>query len=135
MSGPVLLFVYGTLRRNSGHLMAERLAGDATFVGEATIAGRLYHTGTFPATVAPSTPDDRVVGDVWAIPDATAESVLAMLDQYEGYAPDARFGSLFVRVRMPIYFGDGSEQEAWVYQYNQGVSESERIVSGDWLVR
>lgn len=135
MTGPSLLFVYGTLRRNSGHLMAERLAGDATFVGEATIAGRLYETGTFPATTAPSTPDDRVVGDVWAIPPASADTVLSMLDQYEGYAPDARFGSLFVRVRMPIRFGDGSEQDAWVYRYNQEVSESERIVSGDWLMR
>ncbi len=135
MSGPVVLFVYGTLRRNSGHLMAERLAGDATFVGDATIAGRLYSTGTFPAITAPSTPDDRVFGDVWAIPESSGESVLSMLDQYEGYAPDARFGSLFVRVRMPIQFGDGSEHEAWVYQYNQGVSESERIVSGDWLAR
>ncbi len=135
MSGPVLLFVYGTLRRNSGHLMAERLAGDATFVGEATVAGRLYHTGAFPASVAPFTPYDRVFGDVWAIPATRAESVLSMLDQYEGYAPDARFGSLFVRVRLPIRFGDGSEQEAWVYRYNQEVSDSEHIESGDWLLR
>ncbi len=135
MTAPVLLFVYGTLRKGSGHLMAERLASEATYVGDASVEGTLYDTGRFPACVAAETPADRVHGDVWAINADSANDVLAMLDQYEGYAPDARFGSLFVRVRMKIAFGDGSAEQAWMYRYEQPVQGGRRVASGDWLQR
>lgn len=135
MSGPVLLFVYGTLRRGTGHLMSERLASQATYVGDASVAGTLYDTGPFPACLPPERPDDRVQGDLWAIPADQAEELLLMLDRYEGFAPDARYGSLFLRQRVPVRFGDGSEQEAWMYRYNQLPQTGQRVESGDWLNR
>jgi gamma-glutamylcyclotransferase (GGCT)/AIG2-like uncharacterized protein YtfP len=133
MTAPVLLFVYGTLRRGSGHLMAERLASAATYVGDASVNGALYDTGTFPACLPPEGPADRVHGDVWALQPAAAAELLALLDRYEGYAPDDRYDSLFVRVRVQVEFGDGSVQEAWMYRYNEVAQALTRISSGDWL--
>lgn len=135
MSGQPLLFTYGTLRRGAGSLMGERLASSATYVGDASVSGVLYDTGPFPACVPAEHDSDRVYGEVWALRMEDAEQTIAMLDQYEGFAPDARFGSLFLRVRVPIRFEDGSEQEAWMYRYNHPPASSMRVVSGDWMRR
>jgi gamma-glutamylcyclotransferase (GGCT)/AIG2-like uncharacterized protein YtfP len=135
MSGPELLFVYGSLRSGSGNLMAERLASEATHVGDATVAGALYDTGSFPAMRPCDDSSARVHGELWALHVDTAASLLAVLDQYEGYAPDARFGSLFVRVRAEVQFEDGSTREAWLYRYNHATDPASRIMSGDWQRR
>ncbi len=135
MSAQALLFTYGTLRRGAGTLMGERLASSATYVGDASVSGVLYDTGPFPACVAAEHESERVYGEVWALRAEVAEQTLAMLDQYEGFAPDARFGSLFLRVRVPVRFEDGSEQEAWMYRYNQPPASSRRVESGDWMLR
>ncbi len=132
---PRLLFVYGTLRRGSDSLMAERLASDATFVGPATVSGVLYDTGRFPGCVPSTDPEQRVHGEVFALHGDTAGALLAQLDQYEGYAPDARYGSLFVRARIMVRFEDGSEQAAWIYHYNEPLGGAMPIASGDWMRR
>jgi gamma-glutamylcyclotransferase (GGCT)/AIG2-like uncharacterized protein YtfP len=135
MTAPTLLFVYGSLRTGSGSLMAERLSSGATPLGPASVPGALYHAGEFPAMLASDNPDDRVVGEVWALHPASAESLLQMLDQYEGFSPDERFSSLFVRERVIAQFDDGSEQESWMYRYGAPLPEDARIPSGDWLLR
>ncbi len=135
MSGQTLLFVYGTLRRGAGSLMGERLASEATHVGDASVAGVLYDTGPFPACVGTDDPSERVHGEVWAFRAESADTLLAILDQYEGFAPDARFGSLFLRDRVTVRFEDGSEQEAWMYRYNMPPESAVRVPGGDWLRR
>lgn len=135
MTTPTLLFVYGSLRTGSGSLMAERLSSAGTPVGPASVAGALYHAGAFPAMLHSDNPDDRVIGELWALHPDSVDSLLLMLDQYEGFSSDARFSSLFVRERVMVQFGDGSEQEAWVYRYNSPLPADTRIESGDWLLR
>ncbi len=135
MTDPLLLFVYGTLRRGSNNLMAERLASEATYVGDATVAGVLYDTGAFAACVASPDPADRVFGEVWALRASSADALLVLLDQYEGFAADERFGSLFLRMRVPVRFEDGSEGEAWIYQYNESLHSATPVPSGDWMQR
>lgn len=115
--------------------MSERLASEATFVGDASVPGALYDTGRFPAYLPHSDPDARVYGELWALRQESADSLLSMLDQYEGFAPDARFGSLFLRVRVVVQFGDGSEREAWMYRYNHHTEPESRVLSGDWMRR
>jgi len=132
---PRLLFVYGTLRRGSSVLMAEVLAGEATYVGEATVSGVLYDTGSFPACVPATDVSQRVHGDVYALRDESAETLLAQLDQYEGYSPDERFGSLFVREYARVRFDDGSEELAWIYRFNDSLEHARPIPSGDWKRR
>lgn len=132
---PRLLFVYGTLRRGSSALMAELLAGEATYVGEATVSGILYDTGSFPACVPATDFTQRVHGDVYALRDESAGTLLAQLDQYEGYSPDERFGSLFVREYARVRFDDGSEELAWIYRFNDSLEHARLIPSGDWHQR
>lgn len=135
MTGPELLFVYGSLRRGSDNLMAERLTSEATYVGDASVPGALYDTGRFPAYLPHSDPAARVHGEVWALRPSSAESLLATLDQYEGFVPDARFGSLFLRVRVAVEFDDQSHGTAWMYHYNHRAAPESRIASGDWMLR
>jgi gamma-glutamylcyclotransferase (GGCT)/AIG2-like uncharacterized protein YtfP len=132
---PRLLFVYGTLRRGSSALMSELLAGEATYVGDATVSGVLYDTGSFPACVPTSDPTQRVHGEVYALRDESAGTLLAQLDQYEGYSPDERYGSLFVREYARVRFDDGSEELAWIYRFNNSLDQARRIPSGDWHQR
>lgn len=132
---PRLLFVYGTLRRGSSTLMAELLAGEATYVGEATVSGVLYDTGSFPACVPATDVTQRVHGDVYGLRDESAGTLLAQLDQYEGYSPDERFGSLFVREYARVRFDDGSEELAWIYRFNNSLEHARVIASGDWHQR
>jgi gamma-glutamylcyclotransferase (GGCT)/AIG2-like uncharacterized protein YtfP len=133
--GPLRLFVYGTLRRGSRSLMAERLAASATYVGDATVAGTLYDTGNYPACVPSLRADDRVHGEVFALHPGTATALLAELDQYEGFASDSRYASLFVREVTKARFADGSEQAVWIYHYNEGLDDATPITTGDWLAR
>ena len=49
------LFVYGTLRRASGHPMSRALAHNARQVGPGAIRGRMYYPGPYPAVIE----DDR----------------------------------------------------------------------------
>jgi gamma-glutamylcyclotransferase (GGCT)/AIG2-like uncharacterized protein YtfP len=133
--GPLRLFVYGTLRRGSASLMAERLVSSATFVGDATVPGTLYDTGNYPACVPSLRPEDRVHGEVFALHPETAGALLAELDQYEGFAADSRYASLFVREVTTARFADGSEQPVWIYHYNEKLDDTTPITTGDWLAR
>ena len=53
-----LLFVYGMLRRGSGHAMADFLAERSRFVGQARVRGRLYDLGRFPGMLAAEADDE-----------------------------------------------------------------------------
>ena len=46
------LFVYGTLRRGSGHPMSRFLAARARLLAGARVPGRLYDLGGFPGLTA-----------------------------------------------------------------------------------
>ena len=60
-----LLFVYGTLRRQSPHPMARYLARHARYVGTARVAGRLYDLGPYPGMLPAAEADDFVHGDLF----------------------------------------------------------------------
>ena len=102
-------------------------------MGCASVHGTLYDTGRFPACRDEGDEEARVHGEVWALRPEFVDSLMHTLDQYEGYAPDSRHDSLFLRVRDIVRYEDGSEQEAWVYRYNQPLDTSRRVASGDWL--
>jgi gamma-glutamylcyclotransferase (GGCT)/AIG2-like uncharacterized protein YtfP len=91
MSDPksLRIFLYGTLRR--GGPAAHLLAG-CERIGPATLRGRLYDLGAYPALVLDSA-GDPVHGEIWECPSPTLEA----LDRYEGTAQ-----GLFERVEVPI---------------------------------
>jgi gamma-glutamylcyclotransferase (GGCT)/AIG2-like uncharacterized protein YtfP len=92
------LFVYGTLRADSGHPMARRLRAGARYVGKGSAAGSLYDFGDHPGAVFARDSRYRVKGDVFRL--GSNPRVLTHLDTYEG-----------VKVKLDT----GDMVQAWAY--------------------
>ena len=128
MSSPKFLFVYGTLRRGTGHPMAVFLEKHSTYRGSAKTAGRLYDLGESPGMCEAQSDDDWVFGDLYELTDV--EQVLAELDRYEGCGPEDPQPWYFERFVREASDPDGSGISCWVYLYRRPVREQCRIVSG-----
>ena len=76
---PVVLFVYGTLKRGQP---AHRLLAGQTFLGSAVTAPRyrLVHLGPFPGLVRDDAAGLAVSGELWEVSDCCADE----LDDFEG---------------------------------------------------
>ncbi len=127
---PDLLFVYGTLRRGTGHPMASFLEQRARYVGRGRTPGHLYDLGAYPGMVLAAGTEDWVRGDLFALADP--EQTLAELDRYEGCGPDDPRPWYFQRALAPVQRDDGAEVAAWVYSYCRPVREEQRIASGEY---
>ena len=118
-----LLFVYGTLRRGSTHPVAERLAANAEYAGEARVQGELYWaTEEYPGLAATRDEESYTKGDLYLLPDP---GLLDVLDAYEG--------SAYERRRMPVESFSMGPAAAWVYVYLPSVTPERRIGHGDFL--
>lgn len=126
-----LLFVYGTLRDGSGHPMGERLAGEADWVGTASVEGALYLISWYPGlTLTPGT-GSWVVGDVYRLRDP-GES-LRWLDEYEGCAGES---PEYERIRHPVrLLAESLDLEVWVYRFLGPLERARMIPGGDFLRR
>ena len=96
-----------------------KLAGRATFVGEATVPGTLLALGRYPGIVAGR---GRVRGEIWRL---EAPELLPALDEYEGYN--------FERCTTTATLASGRRLRAWMYRY-RGLRDarSTAIPDGDW---
>jgi gamma-glutamylcyclotransferase (GGCT)/AIG2-like uncharacterized protein YtfP len=123
------LFVYGTLRR--GMPAHGRLAG-ARFIARASVPGRLFDLGRYPALLEAEAPEDVVHGEAYELPD---KAMLAAIDAYEGCRPGVP-GSLFVRKEVEAMTEDGRRLACWAYFYNaepaSGAADARPIASGDY---
>ena len=129
MSGD-LIFVYGTLRKDSGSDMSRLLRRCSDFVADATFRGVLYSVGRYPGVTPSLHADDRVHGEVYRLHDA--DRALAILDDYEG-CRDSRSGSEYVRRTEAVTLKSGKNVPAWVYVYARPTAGLERILSGDYF--
>ncbi|MEM7409129.1 MAG: gamma-glutamylcyclotransferase family protein [Myxococcota bacterium] len=100
------IFVYGTLRR--GAPMHGLLEGRVRFLGAGSVAGRLLDLGAFPGLVPPEAEGDRVEGELFAIVEGEAESLLDAADRYEGET---------FRRSWEAVEGPAGPEEAWLYWY------------------
>lgn len=73
-----LLFVYGTLRRDSRHEMARYLERSAEFVGSALYCGKPYMIAHYPGVVASRNSKDLVHGDVFRLRAPTPSCASSM---------------------------------------------------------
>ncbi|HZF49079.1 MAG TPA: gamma-glutamylcyclotransferase family protein [Polyangiaceae bacterium] len=114
MSGPVVLFVYGSLL--CGEPAFFRLKG-ARFLGRARTAPQftLLDLGEYPALLPGGTAS--IAGELYEIPPET----LAELDAYEGHP------SLYERTE--IILESGSRAEAYLLA---GAAAHPEVASGDW---
>lgn len=107
-----LLFVYGTLRSDSGHAMHDVLARGADLVGCGEVVGTLVDLAEYPGLVLGRGGTAR--GEVWALHD---DALLDRLDAYEGIGPDAEVAEAYERTRVLVRLDDGRALEAWAYAW------------------
>jgi gamma-glutamylcyclotransferase (GGCT)/AIG2-like uncharacterized protein YtfP len=130
-----LLFVYGTLRSDIGGAMHDLLVRYATPRGRASLSGRLYDVGWYPALVAGGSAGGRVLGELYEVRPGVAAALFAQLDEYEGCDPAAPARSLFLREEHDVELDSGERLRAWTYVYNRSVADLPVVPSGDYAVR
>ena len=123
-SAPLLMAVYGTLRKGEANFRRLRLGRSVRFIGPCAIQGRLYDLGAYPGLVAG---DGLVRGELI---ECRNPLVLRRLDVFEGFDPGDRAGSLFVRRLVRLAEPDA---DAWVYFYARPGPAGGYIASGDWV--
>jgi len=123
------VFVYGTLMAGFDRRRRAGIDTRMRFIGRGWIEAALFDLGLFPAAIP--APDSHVWGEVYEVEDDP--SVLAKLDEIEGFRITEPDTSLYTRVRTTVTFDDGGVDTAWVYFYNAPLGRAERIASGDYL--
>jgi gamma-glutamylcyclotransferase (GGCT)/AIG2-like uncharacterized protein YtfP len=123
------IFFYGTLRTGFSRRTQAGIDDYLKFSGRASINGKLFDLGVYPAAVPAS--DSRVWGEVFEMTDP--QTVLPALDRIEGYVAAKPERSLYTRVRVPATLDDGRSEEVWVYFYNAPLGQAPRITSGDYV--
>jgi gamma-glutamylcyclotransferase (GGCT)/AIG2-like uncharacterized protein YtfP len=104
------IFVYGTLRR--GQVRARRWPRPPVRIEWATVVGRLYDLGPYPALVPGS---DLVLGELWWIASADLEETLGVLDEIECYGNEDV--DLYVRRWIDSVTFEGAPVRAQVYLF------------------
>jgi gamma-glutamylcyclotransferase (GGCT)/AIG2-like uncharacterized protein YtfP len=124
------VFFYGTLMTPFNRPGRQRVNPKLRFTGRGTISAALFDLGIYPAAV-PTNDGGRVWGEVYETQDPA--SVLATLDEIEGYRVNEPERSLYTRVLTDVTLDGGDVQKAWAYFYNAPLGRAERIESGDYL--
>lgn len=125
------IFVYGTLRKGVRPDIHQRYLGDqAEFLGDGTVAGRLWRVDWYPALTEGLAADERVLGEVYRLLQPT-ESI-AELDRFEVCDLKRPEASEYTRRIVAITLGNGSETTAWCYYFLGAVDGLQRLKSGDF---
>jgi gamma-glutamylcyclotransferase (GGCT)/AIG2-like uncharacterized protein YtfP len=100
------------------------------FAGRGTIRAALFDLGIYPAAV-PTHDGSTVWGEVYEMLDPA--TVLATLDEIEGYRAAEPERSLYIRVLTDVVLDDDGHLQAWAYFYNAPLGRAQRIESGNYL--
>jgi len=124
-----LVFFYGTLMAGFDRRRRAGIDDKLRYIGRGSIQGSLFDLGLYPAAVPAA--EGLVWGEVYEITDEA--TVLAALDEIEGYRHDDSDRSLYRRLKAEVAMPDGGHAMAWVYFYNAPLGRAPRIASGDYL--
>jgi gamma-glutamylcyclotransferase (GGCT)/AIG2-like uncharacterized protein YtfP len=130
-----LLFVYGTLRRDSRKVINPMLARDSTYVGDGRIHGELYDLGTYPGVFLSEGCSDVVIGEVYALTSHRASRTWQELDHYEGCGPDDPEPHEYRRQQIHVFLNDGTEVDASAYILTSLAPAAVRVPDGDYQTR
>jgi gamma-glutamylcyclotransferase (GGCT)/AIG2-like uncharacterized protein YtfP len=126
------LFVYGSLLSGFKSPAYEYITRYFDLVSAASIKGKLYDMGEYPAAV-PANEDAFIKGELYRIKnDPEFSYAMGQLDDYEGVTVEPGETQLYKRVLTEVYH-DNAVTEAWVYLYNGDVQGKPLVVSGDIL--
>ena len=123
------MFFYGTLMAGFDRRRRAGIDSQLTYMGRGSIHAALFDLGIYPAAIP--APEKRVWGEVYAMADPV--SVLAALDDIEGFRSDDPDKSLYSREQTAVQLPDGTAAFAWVYFYNAPLGQAPPIPSGDYL--
>lgn len=122
------IFVYGSLRRQEyNHSRVNNWGfGELKHVADGFIRGaKLYNLGSYPCIVPSENPEDRVVGEVYDVPEELWRRIDGM-EQGAGYeAKDVLVQGEDVAIDALAYF----------YRFGDELSDKQLIPSGDWSKR
>ena len=124
------VFFYGTLMTPFNRPGRQRVDSKMGFVSRGRIHAALFDLGIYPAAI-PVDDHSTVWGETYEASEAA--SVLAVLDEIEGYRPNEPDRSLYTRVLADVTLEDGRVEKAWTYFYNAPLGRAQRIASGDYL--
>src|ERR1700691_1208242 len=124
------LFAYGTLQPGLAPTKIARIAAKLRPVGEGFVRGVLYDLGGYTGAVADPAAKGKIAGTVMELPED--EDILAQLDKYEGFDPQAPETSEYIRERQIVELKTGSTMECWFYGYNRKPRNADRVESGAW---
>ena len=124
------LFVYGTLQPGLAPAKIAPLATKLRPVGEGFVRGVLCDLGGYPGAVPDPKAKGRIAGTVMELLED--EGVLARLDAYEGFDPQAPETSEFVRERQAVELKTGTTVECWFYRYNRKPRRAPVVENGAW---
>jgi gamma-glutamylcyclotransferase (GGCT)/AIG2-like uncharacterized protein YtfP len=130
--GVYRLFVYGSLRSGFKAPAYEYISRFFSFVGDATVKGKLFDLGTYPGGV-PSTDESYIVGELYTIKHESEFSwAMGQLDDYEGISAEPGEPQLYKRELADVFINNTSAA-AWIYWYNGDVQDKPLIESGDMI--
>ena len=124
-----LVFFYGTLMAGFDRRRRAGIDDKLRYVGRGAIQGAMFDLGLYPAVIPAA--EGRIWGEVYEMSEPA--TVLAALDDIEGYRHDDPDRSLYTRARAAVTVPDGSIAQAWVYFYNAPLGKAPPIPSGDYL--
>jgi len=121
------LFVYGTLLPGHAPASMRAVCERLKLIGAATISGRLYDLGAYPAVVAANA--GCVRGEIVEI---DCDDTWRAIDRYEGCPRPGQDDGLFRRVQTTATLDSGESVECWIYVYNRDLSSARLIECGCW---
>lgn len=127
------IFVYGTLLKLTANAMHDVLARDCEFVGDAYMQGKLYEVRGYPGVIESANKNDKVVGEVYKVIIKDDDRVLRELDTYEGCTEAYLAQYEYIRKKLPVSLATGGIVSAWIYLFNQDVTDLQQIETGDYL--
>ena len=124
------LFVYGSLRSGFHNPAYDYISKFFTLDGEATVKGKLYDMGGYPAAI-PCTDEYYILGELYELKQAEDFSwAIAQLDEYEGVNPGEDELPLYKRDIAEVQIKD-EKTNAWIYWFIGNVEGQPVISSGD----
>jgi gamma-glutamylcyclotransferase (GGCT)/AIG2-like uncharacterized protein YtfP len=129
---PQRLFVYSSLRSGFQHPAYAYISKYFMLESEAHIKGKLFDLGNNIVGV-PADENFFIKGELYLIKNPDEFSwALAQLDDYEGINGEEGETPLYIRNITTAYFNH-HQDEAWVYWFNQPLTNGKLIESGDLL--
>lgn len=129
MKSTDVIFVYGTLRRNSASGAHHSLLHNAIYLGSATLQAKLFRVSYYPAAVL-TCENFHVSGEIYELAD---QQQLHLLDEYEECPQPWHTQQEYRREIVSVAMQENNKSlNAWTYLYNHHVHNLEQIMSGDF---